>query len=161
MPPPPHVTIGNVNSCWSQHREELLRFAHKCETVAEGKVSLQLTDDNYIGKACYRVSGSIRELDEATFTVWRSLCPWVCTFVSSHCGYPCVFVDLSTVNRRGVVTHQWTRSLLIPVTIFASSWWVASQTPPWFIGDKFHDVLSFFARNCLMGVAREDSMFSI
>ena len=150
MPPPPHVTIGHVTSCWAQHSDELVQFGYKCEAASGGKVTLQLTDDNYIGKACYRVTGSVRDLDEATFAAWRKLCPWVCTFSPSHCGYPCVFVDISTARPRGTDAHQWARILLVPVTIILSSWWVASQTPPWFIGEQFHDVVSFLSRNCML-----------
>jgi hypothetical protein len=93
MAPPVRLALGQAQTGWLPHRARLQAFGQECEALVQGAIAFQLTDDAYIGQACFRLLGDIRRLDAAVFAQWVAACPWECAFVPTHAGYPCLFVS--------------------------------------------------------------------
>lgn len=142
MSPPVRLALGQAQTGWFPHRARLQAFGQECEALVQGAIAFQLTDDAYIGQACFRLLGDIRRLDAAVFAQWVAACPWACTFVPTHAGYPCLFVSPGAPRQpppgsRCAAVAKVTLAILLAI---AASAWAATQTPPPWVPASFHEL---------------------
>ena len=141
-----HLSLGKATCGWQQHQPALDAFACACESDTKDTISLTLTDDTYIGIACFSIGGSYKQLDAATFKRWESLCPWKCSYEPDHRGSPCLLVHVSNSKSNLNRLRRYTIASLqvsgVASVIWLSSVWVEQQTPPDLFHIAMHDFLS-------------------
>jgi hypothetical protein len=141
-----HLSLGKANCGWQQHLPVLDAFARACESDTQDTISLILTDDTYIGIACFSIGGSYKQLDAATFKRWERLCQWKCSYEPDHRGSPCLLVHVGIGTRNVSRIERYTIEFLQLAGVFAIIWlcscWVEQQTPPEWCPVAMHEFLS-------------------
>jgi hypothetical protein len=155
MAAPARLALGQTHTGWGHLMPRLQEFGRACEAIVHGSIVFELTDDSYIGKACFRLLGDVRQLDARVFALWVGACPWECTFVPSHDGYPCLFVTpFAPPRHTGLATHAKlaAKVLLVMSCSIAASWWVDAQTPPAWVPEALHEWIAHPGRVALFWV---------
>ena len=140
------LSLGKAVCGWQQHLPTLDAFACACESDTRETVSLTLTDDTYIGVACFAIGGCYKNLDATTFKRWQSLCPWKCSYDPEHRRAPCLLVYVGHGRRNVSRLPKYIVTSLrfsgVVAILWLSSIWVEQQTPPEFFPCVLHEFLS-------------------
>ena len=86
MAGPARLSLGQTRTGWAHLVPQLHAFGRACEAIVQGTIAFELTDDAYIGRACFRLTGDVRRLDKSVFAQWVAASPWPCTFAPAHDG---------------------------------------------------------------------------
>ena len=140
MAAPARLSLGRARTGWVHLIPQLQTFGRTCEAIVQGTIAFELTDDAYIGRACFRLTGDVRRLDASVFAKWVAACPWPCTFAPAHDGYPCIFVSPGDApgSRSWGAARGLTRVAIVLLVSIAASAWAEAQTPPVWVPSAVH-----------------------